>query len=39
MKGDVTLNRLDYGMGEGEWEDEKTVGHDVEVLIDVTAIR
>lgn len=39
MKGDVTLSRLDYGMGEGEWEDEKTVGHDVEVLIDVTAIR
>ena len=39
MKGDVVLNRLDYGMGTGEWEDVKTVGHDVEVLIDVTAIR
>lgn len=39
MVGDVSLNRLDYGMGTGEWEDEKTVGHDVEVLIDVTAIR
>ncbi len=39
MVGDVVLNRLDYGMGTGEWEDEKTVGHDVEVLIDVTAIR
>lgn len=39
MKGNVVLNRLDYGMGTGEWEDEKTVGHDVEVLIDVTAIR
>lgn len=39
MKGDVTLNRLDYGIGAGEWEDEATVGHDVEVLIDVTAIR
>ena len=39
MKGDVMLNRLDYGMGAGEWEDAKTVGHDVQVLIDVTAIR
>jgi polyisoprenoid-binding protein YceI len=39
MKGDVTLNRLEYGMGLGEWEDAKTVGHDVQVLIDVTAIR
>ncbi len=39
MKGDVMLNRLDYGMGTGEWEDAKTVGHDVTVLIDVTAIR
>ena len=39
MKGDVTLNRLEYGIGTGEWEDAKTVGHDVEVLINVTAIR
>ena len=39
MKGDVTLNRLEYGIGTGEWEDANTVGHDVEVLINVTAIR
>lgn len=39
MVGDVVLNRLDYGMGTGEWEDENSIGHDVEVLIDVTAIR
>lgn len=39
MKGQVMLNRLDYGMGTGEWEDAASVGHDVTVLIDVTAIR
>ena len=39
MVGTVMLKRLAYGIGEGEWEDDKTVGHDVEVLIDVTAIR
>jgi cytochrome b561/polyisoprenoid-binding protein YceI len=38
-KGTVTLNRLNFGIGTGEWEDGKTVGTDVKVDIDITAIR
>jgi polyisoprenoid-binding protein YceI len=29
----VTLNRLDYGLGAGEWADESMVGHNVSVLV------
>lgn len=40
MSGELTLNRLDFGIGQGEqWQDEKTVGHAVKVKIDLTATR
>lgn len=39
MTGELTLNRLDFGIGKGEWEDEKTVGHNVKVRIDLTTAR
>ncbi len=37
MSGEVSLNRLDFRVGTGQWEDEKTVGHTVKVKIDLTA--
>lgn len=39
VSGKLSLNRLGFKMGEGEWADEKTVGHNVDVLVDVTAVR
>lgn len=39
MKSEITLNRLDFGIGTGEWEDEKTVGHSVNVAIELTAVQ
>lgn len=39
IQGEVALNRLDFRIGTGQWEDEKTVGHSVRVLIDLTAVR
>lgn len=39
MTASVTLNRLDFGIGAGSWEDEQTVGHTVTVLIDLSAIQ
>jgi len=39
MKGRTVVNRTSFGMGTGQWEDPKSVGHDVEILVEVTAIR
>ena len=39
MLGKLTLNRLDFDIGAGSWADEKTVGHTVEISIDLTAKR
>lgn len=39
MTAKVTLDRLSYAIGLGQWEDEKTVGHDVEVTIDLHAVQ
>ena len=39
MEGRAVLNRLDFGLGAGEWEGPKTVGHEVEVIIAIAAIR
>jgi cytochrome b561/polyisoprenoid-binding protein YceI len=39
MEGEALLNRLDYGIGKGQWEDEKSVGHAVKVKIQLIAIR
>ncbi len=32
----VTLDRLDFGLGTGEWADEASVGHKVEVSVHLT---
>jgi cytochrome b561 len=34
----VTLNRLDFGLGAGEWADDDTVGHKVEVVVHLTLV-
>lgn len=39
MLGKLTLNRLDFDVGAGSWADEKTVGHAVDISIDLTATR
>lgn len=37
--GEVTLNRLDFGVGQGEWKDTQAVGNPVKVKVSVTATR
>ena len=37
MDGDLTLNRLDYGIGSAEWADPKTVGTVIKVRVLVVA--
>ena len=37
--GEVTLNRLDFGVGQGEWKDTQAVGNTVKVKVSVTATR
>lgn len=39
MVGEVVLDRSNFGIGQGQWEDESTVKHDVKVIIDVKAAR
>ncbi len=39
MTAEVEIDRLAFGMGKGEWEDEATVGHKVLVKIDIQAIH
>ena len=39
MQSEIVLNRLDYGLGSGEWESADTVSHDVSVSIKVIATR
>jgi cytochrome b561/polyisoprenoid-binding protein YceI len=39
MKGEITLNRTNFGVGAGQWADESTVKHDVKVVIDVKATQ
>lgn len=39
MTGSVNLNRLDYEIGTGNWSDEQTVGHNVSVQIDLSAVQ
>lgn len=39
MQGEVTLNRTNFGVGEGQWADESTVKHDVKVNIDLKAAQ
>lgn len=37
MSGDLTVNRLDFGLGEGRWEDGNMVGLTVDILIQMAA--
>lgn len=39
MLGEITLNRTNFGVGQGQWADESTVGHDVRVIIDLKAAQ
>ncbi len=39
MEGNLTLNRLAYGVGQGEWEDTKMVGNPVIVSVSLTALE
>lgn len=39
MTAEVEIDRLAFGMGKGEWEDEATVGHKVIVKINIQAIH
>ena len=38
-KGELTILRLDYGIGQGQWRDTKTVANEVTVTIDILAKR
>ena len=35
--GSFTINRLDYGVGEGDWASEKTASHQIEIAVSITA--
>lgn len=35
--GQLTISRLDYGVGQGEWTSTKTVGEDVVIRIEIAA--
>ena len=37
--GEVTLNRQDFGVGQGEWKDTQAVGNPVKVKVSATATR
>jgi cytochrome b561 len=39
MTAELTLNRLDYGVGQGEWASVDTIGNDVKIAISVSAAR
>jgi len=36
LRGSATLERLDFDVGEGEWQDTQWVGNEVEVRFDLT---
>lgn len=38
-EGEVSFNRLDFGVGQGEWKDTQAVGNPVKVKVSVTAVR
>ncbi len=39
MKAEFTLDRTNFGIGQGQWADESSVKHDVKVLIDLKATQ
>ncbi len=38
-KGELTISRLDYGVGKGDWASTKTVGENVVIRIEIKAER
>ena len=36
-KGELTISRLDYGVGQGDWASTKTIGQDVVIRIEIKA--
>ena len=38
-KGELKVQRLDYGIGQGLWEDTSVVGNEVVIFIDIQATR
>lgn len=38
-QGAVSINRLDFGVGQGDWKDTGTVADPVEIAIDIRAVR
>lgn len=39
MAGSTSINRLDYGVGQGQWRDTKSVGADIKINIGLIAER
>ena len=39
MAGSVTIDRLRFGVGQGEWRDPGVAGHEVRVVVDLTLRR
>ncbi|MEX0387060.1 YceI family protein [Spiribacter onubensis] len=39
MDGAVTIDRVRFGVGQGEWRDPSVAGHAVEVVVDLTLER
>lgn len=39
MRSEFTLDRTNFGIGQGQWADESAVKHDVKVLIDLKAAQ
>lgn len=37
MNGEAVINRLDYGVGQGEWKDTKSVENQVKIKVSLTA--
>ena len=37
--GELTISRLDYGVGQGDWASTKTVGEEVVIRIEIRATR
>jgi len=35
--GELTINRIDYGVGQGQWASPQVVGHDVAIRFDLLA--
>jgi polyisoprenoid-binding protein YceI len=39
LKARVTLDRLAFGIGSGDWADASMIGHQVEVNVDLSLVR